>query len=787
MTRILVDSGLIADGSVKGFLSGTHFNRCKKLHPIAALGLKILHFKSFLTSYDEKLHAERLDLSEIFEILINDSSKIETRNNTLFELTDILKHYDSYVKQTMDGKHGQTAKFVFSYISLVELFQLFERAIRTCDLKLYIYTANQICSLFFSMNHQNYARWLAKNVDDLINIESTHSGLSEEFANGALSIRRTAKHFCRSAIDLTLEQTINCDAANKCTGITAFTNSIDARRRWSETHSIRTAIISNLLQFLGLEKSSDSESRYQTKMFKVQLMKFSQEMEENINPFSDINPNKLFNLSSGKAASETTANFLLNVQSDGMQQMEQFISECHLDKDRFHRAIRRNVVHNFSAEIDKNKNPSKRTDENKIEQNFLVQVLCLALKKQIDVSLLLSFPLTRVPHSLAHSDGIMNSRNQRGELTELFTSRIEGQHNECPVNFEVDIIDGFYFLSTLRESPTKYGAFAIFVLERLCETTAYEIHVIFDKYEKPSPRDPDTKKCNELYDSHSVNFKIQGKNQERNASLTKCLTNNGFREELVKFLVQFWSEDDAIGPILNDKRVLLSFGSKCYVFSNEYVKGIQSSTFENNHFEVESKMILHMNRMVATKIRIRTSNPDTILVYLLHHMQFWSHNKDIWIEAGDLKKNTVQRINVRQIFNLFSPVFVKALPAWYIFTGSRYECSFYGKGKKTCLKILEKNTAAQVAFGQINSNISFYNEDNIKEIEKFTCNLYNSKSEKVDDVRVKMFDNRCEMLIKKGICLHIKLIFTPFPLMKVQYFVFRCRLKIHAAMQECTP
>lgn len=85
----MIDSGLIAEGSLNGLLNGTHFNRCKKIHPVAALSFKILHFNEFLKEYDKIEHVSKLHLSEIIEILERDSG-IETMDVTLFELQDVL-------------------------------------------------------------------------------------------------------------------------------------------------------------------------------------------------------------------------------------------------------------------------------------------------------------------------------------------------------------------------------------------------------------------------------------------------------------------------------------------------------------------------------------------------------------------------------------------------------------------------------------------------------------------------------------------------------------------------
>jgi len=50
-------------------------------------------------------------------------------------------------------------------------------------------------------------------------MQDTHPGIEEMFENGAISVRRTNKKFSATAIDITLEQTINADAASSSSGI----------------------------------------------------------------------------------------------------------------------------------------------------------------------------------------------------------------------------------------------------------------------------------------------------------------------------------------------------------------------------------------------------------------------------------------------------------------------------------------------------------------------------------------------------------------------------------------
>lgn len=736
----MIESGIIAEGSMKGFISGTHFNRCKQIHVAVALALKVLHFKAFLEEYESSI-GDQMTLEETVELLEDEENFCIRTEDLQKKLRVILDKYSSYTRGTLDGVHGYTAKIALMYVRFIEKYQLFEYAIRTSDVDLYINAANDMCPLFFTFNHQNYARWLTRHLDDLINMEMTHPGLSEEFSNGSLSVRRTKNQFCRSAVDLTLEQTINANAANKLKGISAFTNSVDARQKWSETHSVRTAIITRLFDFLGLNKISECQKDYKSKLFKDRFTKFTAEICQNINPFNcDLNREKLFNLSTGKAASSETTEFLSNVETIGIEQMQAFIRECKVDASRFERPLRKNVIKNFSSEIFKNKQSSiKNITDTKYEKNILGHILCLSLKEKIDLASIFSYPLTAVPHSLAHFDGSMlSNNNQKAEFINLMLSKIDVPQNNSPAAFDVDVIDGFYLLENLREPPMKYGAFASMVLENICSTNAREVHLIFHKDQSPSPGDVNMKKHRELYENSTINFKIKGPNQERSSNLKNCLISSSFRNEIVQFLVDHWKDAPCTLEILGTKRLFVSFGSLCYFFCNDYEKGKVLPLFENNHFDVESKMIMHMSRIRELNIRVKIKNPELISIISLYHMKFWPNGKRLWIETGDVSKNTHRLINVRQIFDLLTPTMIDALPGWYAFTGCQYEPSFFGKGRKTCLKILEKSNEFQTAFGNFGISASV-GEDYILSVEEFTCQLYGLKEKDVNNARATSF------------------------------------------------
>lgn len=58
-------------------------------------------------------------------------------------------------------------------------------------------------------------------------------------------------------MDLSLEQTINADGANKLTGISYMTNSISARQRWCKSHSIKSSVVAFIMEEKGIRKHQD--------------------------------------------------------------------------------------------------------------------------------------------------------------------------------------------------------------------------------------------------------------------------------------------------------------------------------------------------------------------------------------------------------------------------------------------------------------------------------------------------------------------------------------------------
>ena len=101
----------------------------------------------------------------------------------------------------------------------MHVYHDFTRSIRMGDLEVFISCLPKLINIFFALNHPNYARWLVKYYDFVLQLNETHPEVYNEFKQGSFAIRRSEKPFSSTAIDLTLEQIINAEVASQRLGM----------------------------------------------------------------------------------------------------------------------------------------------------------------------------------------------------------------------------------------------------------------------------------------------------------------------------------------------------------------------------------------------------------------------------------------------------------------------------------------------------------------------------------------------------------------------------------------
>ena len=280
-----------------------------------ALAIKMLHFKCFLLEHGP-LSQSFMDALEIIHSTPtpNALEKFETSA----DYKKVMQMYEEFNEKTRKGAHGATAQYWIMYVDLLDLHQRFSRAVRTNDVDFFIYCLGKMCSIFFSTNHPNYARYMVRYQLNLLNIDPCARDI---LLSGGLSVRRSSKEFTRTAVDLTLEQTINANAASRRSGISAFTTNYSARRRWMTTHATRSTILGHLFDIAGLQKLEDTTRELEHSSIlrdNNDLQKVIDGIVNTLNPFDAVYADEnLYCLSTGKPTSPDIKTELLHCVETG--------------------------------------------------------------------------------------------------------------------------------------------------------------------------------------------------------------------------------------------------------------------------------------------------------------------------------------------------------------------------------------------------------------------------------------------------------------------------------------
>lgn len=652
---------------------------------------------------------------------------------------ELIKKYEEFSEETRNGIHGKTAQYWMGYVDMLHLYHEFSRSVRRGDLDLHIYCLQRITALFFTFNHQNYSRWLIVYHDKLLRLKDSHPHIYREFKDGCFSLKRTPKPFSRIPIDLTLEQTINADAACQRSGIISLTNSISARQRWAQSHSVRTSILSKLFEELGLTNKEDISEELKPHRVKKNCLhaeKIIFSINQTMNPFSStIEKDHLFNIASGKAASTETAEFLLNVWTLGYSARDCFIMDCNNDPEAYKNPIKRQKVKNFASEAGNYKISMKNKSLVSVSmtRDLFGSILYHALQAEVDMEQILKYPLTPVPLSMSHVDGTM-MKTPKSKLLEELEKRIA---SSPPSKIDVTIIDGMFFLHLLYQPPSTFGGLADYLLRQVCKQKGTEIHLVFDKTISPSIKDAER---NKRSNHRNMAYQITGPEQKRPSNWLQALRGDQFKEALVTFLTNYWENENS-ARILDSKKLIVNNGDTCYSFTSQ--DGAMMKTEEMRYFakheEADTRMLYHAGQLTrGTSIVIRTIDTDVVVIALgcFHHLK----DKNIWVESGVQSKNNLRYININKLYDHLGESLCKALPFYHAFTGCDYTSSFNRKGKIKPLKMLEQNPNLQEVFFNMPLSEENIPDESMSTIESFVCQMYGRKKLKsVDQARLEIF------------------------------------------------
>lgn len=680
---ILTEAEVLAEGSMMGFMKGKFYNRCTRIHELLANVMELKLYDRFVQDLPEEEYQGFQDV-----MMTIPSDQVEDHLSDSVIMQHLLK-YEEFFYSVTEGTIGPMAQFWGTYVFLVNrVHRELQRCVKTNDVDGYIDVFPAILDVFFSLNRPNYARW---GTLFLHKLTSSHPQLREILQKGAFSIRRTKKNYSRSAVDLSLEQTVNRDAASSMKGIVAFRNSENARRRWSMTMTQRAMAVLELRTFAGLEvgESATAQCRsYRIRKDNKQMQALSEKIDEFCNPFSPEAPDTMVNLATGRTATKETEKYLLETLQRGQVARQQFEREWHKDSARFLKSVKRIRVNNFASENEKKKKGTTPATESakRVEsvRDFFIRILIVVAENtNFDLKHVLRYPITPYPLSLAHADGaLLKSRkhtllNRLEEFQKDTTIPTEVHQGIC-----VRIYDGgllIHSVLSVMNVGTSYGAIARTILSTVCTGGGDEIHVCLDKYVENSVKDSERK----LRGAEDSVYTITGPNQTMRHKGAKLLKNGIFKNELGKFLLKEWGKNH-YWNILNGKTLYASYGGECFQYTpNEFqdISVTSPAHLQANHEEADTLIAFHLEKTSGSMALVRASDTDILIILigiLGNQDPEVRSSKNVFMDCGI--GNSRRYINVTNIVEVLEERkagLPKALPGYHAFTGCDFTSAFY--------------------------------------------------------------------------------------------------------------
>ena len=114
--NVLVESEVLAEGSLSGLIEGKSYNCCVRIHDLLATAMEEILYGHFVDTCDPS------DVEALREILKDLPDNVDALMETLNENSILKKHsvlYNECLSKLLDGDLGPTAKFWATYSYLV--------------------------------------------------------------------------------------------------------------------------------------------------------------------------------------------------------------------------------------------------------------------------------------------------------------------------------------------------------------------------------------------------------------------------------------------------------------------------------------------------------------------------------------------------------------------------------------------------------------------------------------------------------------------------------------------
>ena len=151
---ILVESHVVASGSINAVFDGRHYNRALMAHKVVHEALERLRFRAFLIHVGDKRKDIETMLRQAIEFPANAFHNLVSGQ----DMSELFAEYQQFI--SAKGEENKTFGFWNSYLEMVHLLLAYIRAIRTSDWDAHLKSVGQLLPWVTAYDRTFYARYL---------------------------------------------------------------------------------------------------------------------------------------------------------------------------------------------------------------------------------------------------------------------------------------------------------------------------------------------------------------------------------------------------------------------------------------------------------------------------------------------------------------------------------------------------------------------------------------------------------------------------------------------------
>jgi len=208
---LLVEAGVVVQGSVSAVLDGRHYNHTVRAHKLVYEALLRMAWKHFEDHVDLEFDdADKIIIDDALYNLSQLSTDLcENQWQSVIQLESVQFMVNAFEKfmNFLRTSNGPLSTFWMSYMDMINLMLDTIRASREGNWDLHLAFIRSIIPWCFAYDHCNYSHYFP--VSQMSNLQQQYPGIKDEFVAGSFSVQLSNYNpFGRIPVDQTIEETI---------------------------------------------------------------------------------------------------------------------------------------------------------------------------------------------------------------------------------------------------------------------------------------------------------------------------------------------------------------------------------------------------------------------------------------------------------------------------------------------------------------------------------------------------------------------------------------------------